>query len=393
MRVSILAEGPGAGGRIERVLRRAMVASRRVDHAGVVPLRGVGRTRVGYLVAEDRIDGPTLAEVVAGSPLPAVGAARVALDLVDGLAAAHRAGLVHGALTPDDVRLVDGAATVGGFGVVGALLAAGVGGAGAPVADVRYLAPEQLDGAPPDEATDRWALGAVLYHTITGLPPFGSRGWSKDASLSWPSGAPAGLRAVCESLLSVDRRQRGSLDDVRAALAASAVPSPVRLPRWAAAALAVFLVMAVAGGVLVVRGDPGPGGRVAVPDLRGAPLQEATELLADARLSATVQAQRDADADVGTVIAQRPSAGGTAGVGEVVTLVVSVGDDQVEVPDLVGLPEVGAQVRAEAADLLLDVSGEGAGEGTVVEQRPAAGALAPRLSAIEVVLVEGPPPA
>ncbi|MFF5438940.1 serine/threonine-protein kinase [Streptomyces achromogenes] len=117
------------------------------------------------------IDGTPLGELLAraGSLDPAR-AARLGLDLLDVLQAAHDEGLVHGELSPGQVFVRgDGPAVVTGFGTAGATPAP-------RLAAPSYAAPEQARDERIGPAADLWALGALLYTAVEGRPPFRDRG-------------------------------------------------------------------------------------------------------------------------------------------------------------------------------------------------------------------------
>ena len=169
------------GDRIERFLETVGAAGQ-VRHPGLLPIAGAGITTDGDVyyateypggeTARDRLarDGVLRADEVA-----VTGAA-----LADALAAAHSAGVVHGAITPDDIYLGDAGPRLAGLGVHGALLAAGLDPRrladilGAP----QYTSPEQLaaaSGQPLDPRSDIYGLGTSLYELLIGKAPFGGR--------------------------------------------------------------------------------------------------------------------------------------------------------------------------------------------------------------------------
>ncbi len=165
----------------ERFLAEARAAEA-VDHPNLVRVVASGEEPDGLLwVASEHPDGQTLRErLVADGPLTAARLAPLALQVCAGLDAAHRAGLVHRDLRPENVVLtviIDRAVTPRvvakvrelGFGL-GGRLASGRLAAGPP----EYMSPEACRGDDLDARSDVYALGILLYELVTGQVPFAS---------------------------------------------------------------------------------------------------------------------------------------------------------------------------------------------------------------------------
>src|SRR5262249_47825456 len=118
--------------------------------------------------------GGSLEKKLAGTPLAPREAAALTLAVTGAVDAAHRVGIVHRDLKPANVLLTaDGSPKVSDFGLAKQLDEVSHTNTGSVIGTPTYMAPEQARGskqvAPP---ADVYALGAVLYHCLTGRPPF-----------------------------------------------------------------------------------------------------------------------------------------------------------------------------------------------------------------------------
>jgi eukaryotic-like serine/threonine-protein kinase len=163
---------------VDRFVREARAAAR-LQHPGVVDVydQGVdgssGEDHV-YLVME-LVDGGTLRDLLAerGGALPVPVALSVLERMLSALAAAHRAGLAHRDVKPENVLIGrDGEVKVADFGLVRAVASAGTTSNSVILGTVAYLAPEQVATGASDARSDVYAAGVVLYEMLTGTPPF-----------------------------------------------------------------------------------------------------------------------------------------------------------------------------------------------------------------------------
>lgn len=171
-------------------LRLEAQAAAGLRHPNIIAVSDFGWTPAGrpYLVME-HLEGQTLRqEVEARGPLPVAEAIGLMLQMLAGLAEAHRAGIVHRDLKPDNLFLcnpVRGEARVLkilDFGIAKVTASADPQRAPAPLAQPtaegmaigtpRFLAPEQALGRPIDHRADLYAAGGVLYWLLVGHDPF-----------------------------------------------------------------------------------------------------------------------------------------------------------------------------------------------------------------------------
>jgi serine/threonine-protein kinase len=128
---------------------------------------------VAFIVME-LVEGGTLREVLAARSALGVPAAVAVLDpVLAGLAEAHRRGLVHRDVKPENVLISrTGEVKVADFGLVTAAAQAGASHAGMILGTVAYLSPEQVATGAADTRSDVYAAGVLLFELLTGAPPF-----------------------------------------------------------------------------------------------------------------------------------------------------------------------------------------------------------------------------
>ncbi len=230
----------------DRFLVEARAASR-LEHPNVVNVSDFGVLEDGrpYFVME-RLHGESLADRLhREGPLDPAFALRIAREIAEALAAAHRSGVVHHDLKPSNVMLLDGTTEDAPRVKLVDFGAAAIGERsldpnvvyGTP----RYMSPERARGEPGDARSDLYGLGVVLFEMLAGAPPFLGDGGtevllahlaSPPPPLEPPSGAlpPAATRLVQRALEKSPSERHQTADEMIVEL--SRAIAAVERPEW-----------------------------------------------------------------------------------------------------------------------------------------------------------------
>ncbi len=158
----------------ERFLRESrLVAS--LDHPHVIPVYDADEIDGVLFLAMRYVSGPSLRALLRSEErLPMGETARIAEQVAGALDAAHRAGLVHRDVKPANILLAepDRHVYLCDFGLARRTTAEGATRTGSFLGTADYSAPEQVEGGPVDGRADIYALGGVVFHCLTGRPPF-----------------------------------------------------------------------------------------------------------------------------------------------------------------------------------------------------------------------------
>ena len=172
------ADGPELAGLRLRMQREARAAAR-VRHPSVVAVHDVTEVDGRPLIVMELVDGPSLDGVLRErGPLDPREVAGIGAKVMDALAAAHRAGVLHRDVKPGNILLDrSGRVVLTDFGIAkvedpGDGSATHLTRSGELVGSLDYLAPERAQGADPGPASDIWALGATLFAAVEGSSPF-----------------------------------------------------------------------------------------------------------------------------------------------------------------------------------------------------------------------------
>ena len=308
--------------RLARFTREAHVLAS-LNHPNIAAIYGVEDgpgDAGGFLRALvlELVEGPTLADRIAGGPLPLDEVLAIARQIAEALEVAHEHGVIHRDLKPANIKVRDdGAVKVLDFGLAKVAQASGAGQSGEagrlpdtraarsagersqpPAASISsmtamgmilgtaaYLSPEQAEGRDADRRSDIWAFGCVLYEMLTGRRAFnGEEVVDTPAAMlradpDWsalPPALPAAVVSLVKECLQRDRRQR--IADISVALfllsptrmmetgpapTAARLSIVARYPR-AVAAASLLLTVAVAAAAFVIGARSMPG----APEMR-----------------------------------------------------------------------------------------------------------------------------
>ena len=172
-------DDPRRRARFEREARAAAA----LNHPNIVGLFDVGeQDGVMYIVSEV-VAGETLGAMIARGPVPVRKLLDIAVQIADGMACAHAAGIAHGDLKPANIMIAsDGRAKILDFGLARQTAQAATADEtatadhtepGMVVGTVNYMSPEQVRGQPADHRSDQFAFGQILYEMAAGKKAFG----------------------------------------------------------------------------------------------------------------------------------------------------------------------------------------------------------------------------
>ena len=158
---------------IER-FRNELRTARNVRHKNICGMYDLGEERGTHYITMEYVRGEDLKSLIRKMGLLSAGQAiTIAKQVCDGLVEAHRLGVVHRDLKPQNVMIdTDGNARIMDFGIARSLEAKGITGAGMMIGTPEYMSPEQVEGKEVDQRSDIYSLGIILYEMMTGRVPF-----------------------------------------------------------------------------------------------------------------------------------------------------------------------------------------------------------------------------
>lgn len=158
---------------IER-FRNELKYARKITHKNVCRMHDINREEETYFITMEYVPGEDLKTIIKREgQLTEEKAISLAQQICEGLAEAHRLGVVHRDLKPQNLMVdKEGTAHIMDFGIARSLEATGLTEVGMIVGTPHYMSPEQLEGKEADQRSDIYSLGAMLYEMVTGKVPF-----------------------------------------------------------------------------------------------------------------------------------------------------------------------------------------------------------------------------
>jgi serine/threonine-protein kinase len=160
----------------ERFRREARLAAR-LSHSAIVQVYDILEEDESEYIVMEYVEGTTLRDQVRQGPMDVRAALELARELTAGLDTAHRQGIIHRDLKTENVLISSsGGAKILDFGIAKRLLESEEEGSltaeSSLLGTCRAMSPEQARGAPLTPSSDLFALGVLLYETLTGISPF-----------------------------------------------------------------------------------------------------------------------------------------------------------------------------------------------------------------------------
>src|SRR5947209_4602773 len=225
---------PTADAEVAERARREALAAARLNHPGIVALYEAGTDESACYLVSELVRGETLGVLEAEGALSDRDVVGIGLALCEALEHAHARGVVHRDVKPGNVIVPESpedggaAAKLTDFGIARVVGDDALTRTGDVLGTLAYMAPEQAEGRGASEATDLYALGVVLYEALAGVNPIRGASPAETARrLGTPlpplrrmrRDLPRPLCAGIDAAVAVDPTRRGSIGDLRGALA------------------------------------------------------------------------------------------------------------------------------------------------------------------------------
>jgi eukaryotic-like serine/threonine-protein kinase len=144
-----------------------------LNHPNVTTIYGIEDSPEGLFIAMEYVDGKTLRHVIKDGPLSMKKVLDIAVQICEGMAAAHEKGVVHRDIKSENIMVTArGQVKIMDFGLAKLKGASRITQTGTTLGTIGYMSPEQASGEDVDQRSDIFSFGVVLYELVTGRLPF-----------------------------------------------------------------------------------------------------------------------------------------------------------------------------------------------------------------------------
>lgn len=427
--------------------RRESQAAASMSHPNIVNIYDVGKEGNIHYIVMELIEGRALSDVIKEQgPMPYPKVITISKQIAAALSFAHKNHIIHRDVKPHNIMMTpNGTAKITDFGIAKAVNAATiVDSTDGIIGSVHYFSPEQARGGYVDEKSDIYSLGIVMYEMLTGNVPFDGDNpvnialMHINGEMTPPSelvsGIPPALEHIvmkCTDKYPVNRY--ASADELIEALnnlefIGSVVGNSVLMGQQVrkGAPIAeteydegdpesltddkdrrkktsggkkkpIIIVASIVGALVVALGvcyalGLFGGKEIPAPDFTGMTVSQAEEMAEEEEVKIKEgDPVASEEVEPGKIVSQNPEGGTTIKTGSTITVFVSSGPGDVEVPDVTGKSDAEAAEILEEAGFDYEVSSQASEktEGTIISQDPAGGTQAEAGSTVNLVASDG----
>lgn len=407
-----------------------------LSHPNIVSIYDVGQDGdLDYIVME-YVEGVTLKQYMeAKGIIPWREAVDYAAQICAGLEHAHRNGIIHKDIKPHNVIITrEGTLKITDFGIAKVISSSTIKTGNATMGSVHYFSPEQARGGYTDNKTDIYSLGVVLYEMVTGKLPFqGDTAIAIAMQHIEKSPEPPRainpdipealenviLRAMCkdqahrydsvtQTLVDLKKVYTGSSVDYSDMLyvepeqktqvekkskkADSNSKKSDRLAVFAGIGAGLLIVALVVFLYNFITGID-KSEKIVLPDFYGKTIEQAKKMVVNSRLSFEIEGEQEStDVKAGAILSQNPGAGKSVKEDAVIKVIVSKGEGDFPMPDLVNKEDVEAKDILNSKNMNFSVvpePSETIPENYVVRQTPSAGTYVDKATTVTIYVSTG----
>jgi serine/threonine protein kinase len=190
-------------------------AAASLNHPNITTIYAIEESGSEVFIVMEYIDGIELKDKIKSGPISVEEAINIAIQIAEGLEAAHRKGIVHRDIKSQNIMITgDGKVKIMDFGIAKVGEGTQLTKVGSTIGTAAYMSPEQTKGEEVDQRTDIWSLGIILYEMVTGKLPF-SGGYDQAIIYSILNEEPEPVTEIDAGLLHILNRTLAKNPDDR----------------------------------------------------------------------------------------------------------------------------------------------------------------------------------